>query len=1081
MSTSRIQPAAGIHFRRIPDSVPPGCHRLVVPLVAGMLLVAVGCESRQASRRAGSTGDAGAGRTQEDVRTLEPGRAAVERDMGSATVHVYRIPLRAQDYLQLVVEQLGVDLVLTIVDPDHEEVLTVDSPTGVRGPEAAFLVAGMAGDYLVEVRPWRASASGRYRIRIEESGPASDGQRARAKAARVFAESQRLSQEGGPESLQRAVKLLEEAGALWHRQGVLEQETLTLRSLADTWSRLGESRLALDLYERALRLSDVLGRRSQDASLLNSVGSAHLRVGDAESAFAFFEEALRVAETTGDRHEEIAALNNLAVRWQSAGEPWRALERYDQALAGWKELADPRGEAVTLYNLGSIYTLLNRTLEARDALLRASELYRTIGDSRGEASTRLALGWADLRAGQPQTALESFTAALALHRAAEDRRGTASALAQVGTAHLEAGRLDQAETCYREALEIARELGDRLREGQVLNDLGQLDELRGEPGSAAARHRSALGILRDLRERTGEAYSLFRLAQAERSLGHLAAARSHVEQALARVEATRDASRSDLLGASYLASAYDVRELQIDLLMRLHAEAPREGFDRLALEAVEQSRARSLLAILAEERHGAGMTGSDGALSRRLGELRQAINAKERERMAVSGSRDPTPQARQELELEMRDLLVEHEKTRTALRQRSATSLARSTVQPLGVEEIQQQVLDEATLLLVFALGEDRSFLYLVGRHTFSAHELPSRDQIEAAALHLYELLSHRVSRRSAAPAELAAAALGELLLGPVAAQLGEKRLLIVGDGAARLVPFCALLAPPSGVADPSTAKEPLVIDHEIVYLPSASVLPLLRSRLSDRPPAPKTLAVLADPVFDSADPRLGGAHGDAGDERAPGTAWQATADLERSAREFGADGFERLPAARIEAESILALAAPEKRLAALGLDAHRDLVTGGQLADYRMIHFATHGLANARYPELSGVVLSLVDRDGNARDGYLRAHEIQGLHLAADLVVLSACKTAVGPRLRGEGFLGLGRSFLLAGAAGVVVSLWNVSDQGTAELMERFYRGMLRDGLHPAAALRAAQVAMIRDPRWAAAYHWAGFLFEGA
>jgi CHAT domain-containing protein len=163
-----------------------------------------------------------------------------------------------------------------------------------------------------------------------------------------------------------------------------------------------------------------------------------------------------------------------------------------------------------------------------------------------------------------------------------------------------------------------------------------------------------------------------------------------------------------------------------------------------------------------------------------------------------------------------------------------------------------------------------------------------------------------------------------------------------------------------------------------------------------------------------------------------------------------------------------------------LDFEATREAATSPDLADYRIVHFAVHGLLNNRHPELSGLVFSLVDRQGRARNGFLQAFEVYNLRLSADLVVLSACQTAIGDDVRGEGLIGLSRGFMYAGAPRVVASLWKVPDHASAELMKQFYRAMLIDRLRPAAALRVAQAALRKDARTASPYYWAGFVLQG-
>jgi CHAT domain-containing protein len=180
------------------------------------------------------------------------------------------------------------------------------------------------------------------------------------------------------------------------------------------------------------------------------------------------------------------------------------------------------------------------------------------------------------------------------------------------------------------------------------------------------------------------------------------------------------------------------------------------------------------------------------------------------------------------------------------------------------------------------------------------------------------------------------------------------------------------------------------------------------------------------------------------------------------------------------EARAIEEVTIESERLIAKGFDASRARATDPALSRYRIIHFATHGILDRDNPELSAIVLSLVDRQGRPQDGYLRLHDIYNLNLPAELVVLSACDTGLGKEFKGEGLIGLTRGFMYAGAARVMASLWKVEDEPTAKLMRHFYRHMLRGGLPPAAALRQAQIALWQDTEWRAPYFWAAFVIQG-
>jgi CHAT domain-containing protein len=248
-----------------------------------------------------------------------------------------------------------------------------------------------------------------------------------------------------------------------------------------------------------------------------------------------------------------------------------------------------------------------------------------------------------------------------------------------------------------------------------------------------------------------------------------------------------------------------------------------------------------------------------------------------------------------------------------------------------------------------------------------------------------------------------------------------------------------------------------------------------MRREIAGRKPATKAVAVFADPVFGRDDPRLKLRAVAAKSEQ------PSTGDLARAMRDVGVEaGFQRLPFSRREAEAITATVPRGQSSKALDFQASRDAVTDAELSNYRIVHFATHGLLDSNNPELSGIVLSLIDQQGQPQDGFLRLHEIYNLKLPADLVVLSACRTGLGKEIRGEGIVGLTRGFMYAGATRVVASLWKVGDAATAELMKRFYSLMFVKKLRPAAALREAQIEMWQQPRWRSPYYWAAFALQG-
>jgi len=297
-------------------------------------------------------------------------------------------------------------------------------------------------------------------------------------------------------------------------------------------------------------------------------------------------------------------------------------------------------------------------------------------------------------------------------------------------------------------------------------------------------------------------------------------------------------------------------------------------------------------------------------------------------------------------------------------------------------------------------------------------------------------------------------------VLRPIIGSLRVRRLLVVSDGEFQYLPLAALPVPGSA--------EPLIARYEIVGLPSAASAAVVRGQVAGRASAPRDVAVFADPVF-AAD-----------DARVSRPAEPMSGAVGQAAVEAGLPALPRLHFSRDEAEAIATLAPAGRVRKALDFDASRAEAKQPDLSQYRIVHFATHGLVNSRQPELSGIVLSLVDRAGRSQDGFLRLHEIYNLRLNADLVVLSGCQTALGQDVRSEGLVGLVRGFMYAGSPQVVASLWSVRDRATAEFMRVFYEGLLGRGLSPQAALRAAQLSMSKGARWNEPYFWAGFTVQG-
>ena len=1008
-----------------------------------------------------------------EAQTLVPGQP-VEREIAGGQSHNYRIALQAGQFMRVVLEQKAIGLTLVLAAPDGKQVLEVNlTPAGAL--ESLSAEATASGDYWLKVRSGGSGAiPGSYQVRLEVRAAATvqDGQRIAAE--RWMLEAGELQRQGG-KSAEQTIGKLQQALSLWRELG--------------------------DQYWAAWSLSNI--------------GVANYRLSRYEKAIEYTEQALAIHREVKNRAGEAQALNNLGLDYDELSRYEQAIGYYEQATAIYREVKDRAGEGRTSNNLGNAYSNLGRHEKGIEYYERATALFREVKERASEGVALNNLGIAHKNLGHYEQAIGYYAQALAISREVKDRTSEGRALNNLGMAYSNLGRYEQAIESYEQALAISREVKNRTGEGRALDNLGIAYEKLGRYEKAIAFSEQALAIRRELKDRDGQVYSLNSLARAERSRGNLLGARTYIEECLKLAESLRSDLLSPASRASLLATVQSSYQLYTDVLMRQHRADPTRGFDALAIEVSERQRARSLLDLLTEA-HADLRQGVDPTLVERERTLAKQLNDK-----AQQLAQATRPEQAATLKQEVSQLETDLERAQVAIRNANPHYAALVQPQPLKLKEIQAQ-LDADTLLLEYSLGDERSYLWAISKDSLASYELPKGELIEKDARQVYELLTERSTNKrgetvpqrqeriSQAEARLPAAAreLSQTILAPVAAQLGNKRLVIVADGALQYIPFAMLPEPQtefrvssseSRVQDakpqnPNSKPEtrnsrPLIVKHEVVSLPSASALAIQRTELAGRQPAPKMLAVIADPVFDRSDSRFTTPETETGDRAKP----QAiNGDDARSIEHLAANSSDksgvatirmvipRLPFTRQEANQLMALAPKGSSFEAIDFQATRATALDPALSQYRYIHIATHGLLDTERPGLSALVFSMVDAEGKPQNGFLRANDIYNLKLPAELVVLSACQTGLGKDIKGEGLVGLTRGFMYAGAARVVVSLWNVNDKATADLMTKFYEKMLKQGQAPAAALRAAQVEMWKQKQWQSPYYWAAFTMQG-
>ena len=1031
-----------------------------------------------------SDGDRKAAQSAQETDSLEPGKP-IERELSGGHSHSYKITMISGQYLQVVVDQRGIDVALALFAPDGKKISEVDSEHLVEGSETVSVIAKATGAYLLEARSAEKTArAGRYEIKVEELRATTAEDEYRVAAEVAFREAEQLK-DGTLEARRKSVEKYYEALDLYRRAGARSGEARTLNRIGEVYLGLGETQKAMEKFSAALPITRAIGARKVEADTLNYIGLVYGALGERQKALEKFNEALPISRAAGNRSGEAITLSNIGTVYNSLGEMQKALENLNEALSLRRAVGDRSGEAVTLNNIGRVYESLGETRKALEKCNEALSICREIGARRMEVGMLNNIGRIYDSLGETRKALEKFNEALSINRAVGDRSAEAIILNNIGEVYRSLGETQKALEKFNEALPISRAVGNRIGEAIILNNIGLVYDSLGEMQKALEGFNEALLLRRAVGDPNREADTLLGIARVEQERGNLTQARQLIEQAIGLVESLRTNIVSQELRSSYFANRQEFFEFYIDVLMQMRKQNQAAALDAAALTVSERARVRSLLELLTEARADIRQ-GVDSSLFERDRSLQQRLNAKATAQISLLNRRH-SPEQADAAAKEIAAITDEYEDVQAQIRARSPRYAALTQPQPLSLIEIQQQMLDEDTLLLEYALGEKRSYLWLVSKRSIESYELPPRGEIEAAAHRVYELGAARPKRGTPPDPQFVSQArtLRGMLLGPAAAKLGNKRLVVVAPGALSYLPFAALPAPEDEKRQAGD-YEPLIARHEVVSIPSASVLSIIRREMAGRQRAAKSVAVLADPVFEASDPRLASAKNgnSSGEALAAPAADAELSELTRAMRTMNFSdaraGFTRLAFSRQEAESITALTPKGTGLKATDFSASRDLAMSRQLSQYRILHFATHGLLNSERPELSGLVFSLIDQEGKPQDGFLRLHEIYNLQLNADLVVLSACETGLGKEIKGEGLIGLTRGFMYAGAPRVIASLWNVDDLATAELMKLFYQRMLRDGLPASAALRAAQLEFSRQKRWASPYFWAGFVLYG-
>jgi len=782
----------------------------------------------------------------------------------------------------------------------------------------------------------------------------------------------------------------------------------------------GELEAGVELLERAIVICRAEGFPSRELTALNGLGLAASSRGEFRKAVGYYEKILPMLEPLGMRDDVPIALFNLANASANAGDTQRAIELFGRVLQMRKERGDDRGTARTMSNLGQILISLNEAGKGESYLKQAGELFRKVGDRVGEGGVRVAFGEALLRQSRPVEAAAEFERAVALYRESGMKTNVASTLAPLAEMYTHTGEWDKARAAAGEALALHKSSGVGVSMSRIYTSLARVAEHDRRNDEALGYFELAFAAARKNSEREGEARTYSMRSAFHKRQGSFELALADIERSIAVSDLAAARITNPATRASFRSSRAKRDDDHLELLVTMHDREPTAGYAARAYLVTERTRARSLGEFLGSRAESKPAAKDEAALL-------AAVTS------AQSNLFRPGVPAAQRKRLESD--LSRAERDLDLLQRAEGRHANEGLYEAWDEERTRTELAGKDGAVITYALGPARSVAWVITAAGTQVVSLPPRAEVLQHVDAFRRLASKPVSALTAAREQAAVSAAGaqlhRLLIAPLEKALtGKRSLVIVPDGALSYVPFEAIGG--------------LIETHRIAYAPSASIAGALRKPAAS---AERTLLAMGDPLL-------------------PGAAAMAPV-LERGY------SFAPLPNARAEVQSIGRLFPGGTTF--LGERASEERMKKEELSSYRYLHFAAHGYFDGANPARSGIVLA----PGGSDDGFLQAREISKFDLRADLVTLSACQSGLGRVLDGEGVQGLSRAFFLAGARSVVVSLWNVNDAAASELMRRFYSG-LKAGLPKDEALRAAKLALRKEPRWRHPYYWAPFVLQG-
>ena len=1071
-----------------------------------------------------------------EIAELQIGEA-IEQELAGGKVDSYTLFLEANQYLQAIVEQKGIDVVVTIYSPDGKKVYEIDSPNGTTGTEPIYLITEASGQYKLEVRSLEAQAkSGKYKVKLEEKRVANDKDKRKVEAYKTYSEAVLLELEETPKSINQAMAKYEESIRLFQSADEPVGEANSLNTLAQLHIAKGEEEKAEPLCKRALVIQEkVYGSEHPDvARSLNSLAFFSINKGNYATAEPLCKRALVIQEKVyGSEHPDVArSLNNLARVYHNIGDYAKAETLFQRALAISEKTLGSEDPfiAILLNNLARVYedkgeytkaeTLYLRGLAIRDKaygsehpfvatlLNNLAYLYTTKGDYakaetlylRGLAISEKAYGSKHSHVGDVLNDLaylyiikEDYAKAAPLLEQGLEIREKAygpehphvvqslNLLATIYYQNYHKEEYAKAELLLERGLAI-REKAYGLEHRDVaasLYNLAMLYDRKGDYGKAEPLYLRSLAIREKVlgSEHPDVANSLNNLASLYKKRGDIEQAIKYKERADEARE--RELSKNLISGSEKEKLTYltlTTRELDQTVSLHLQSAFDDKRASRLALTAILRRKGRALDATtdnIAILRARANK--EDQALFDELSSVRSQYSVQ-----SLKGASNIS------IEQHKANLNTLEQQIETLEKQVSSRSAEfRTLSQPITLDGVQKSIPDNA-VLVEFISYQQYDAKNNKGNKHYAVYVLANNGEPLFADLGKAEVIEQAISKlRTVLPnpkasiekqVKPAAKTLDQLVMKPVRVLIGDKkRLLVSPDGVLNLIPFEALVDEKGNY---------LVENYEISYLASGRDLLRLQTKIDSQ----QSPVIIGNPDF------------------GPIT---ETRQIKEGSSIFDTIGFRPLPATEIEAKKIKELFPTGELL--LQKQATEEALS--KVNAPSILHIATHGFflneelavqsePNNRNPKgeifgiepgdsnaqmqnpllRSGIVLAgaNIHQQGKEDQGIFTALKTTNLNLwGTNLVVLSACDTGVGDVKTGEGIYGLRRALVLAGSQTQVMSLWPINDEGTSDLMVQYYKA-LKAGEGRSSALRKVRLEFLKNPKHQHPYYWASFIQSG-